>query len=206
MNTKERTRISRMVIMALMIGILLLMAFTPLGYLNIGPLALTFNMIPVAICAIVLGPSGGAAAGAVFGLTSFLQCIGIGGLSAMGAALFEISPVLAFIQRFFPRLLFGLLVGFIFRGVRKAANDTLAGYVAGFFAAFLNTLFFMLSLVFLFGNTEYVQNLIGGRNIILFICAFVGIQAVFEMLASTVLTGTIALALNKAGFVPRKNQ
>ena len=60
------------------------MAYTPLGYLNIGPLAVTFNVIPVAVCAIVLGPTGGAIAGAVFGLTSFMQAMGIGGVSALG--------------------------------------------------------------------------------------------------------------------------
>ena len=67
-------------------------------------------MIPVAIAAITLGPAGGAAIGAVFGMTSFLQCIGIGGSSAMGAMLFSINPFLAFVQRFIPRMLDGLLL------------------------------------------------------------------------------------------------
>lgn len=82
MTTQSKT--TQLAILGLMTGVLLLMAYTPLGYLNIGPLAITFNMIPVAICAITLGPAGGAIAGAVFGLTSFLQCIGVGGTSAMG--------------------------------------------------------------------------------------------------------------------------
>lgn len=89
MNTTNNT--SKLVILGLMTGILLLMAYTPLGYLNIGPLAITFNVIPVATRAITLGPAGGAAIGAVFGMTSFLQCIGIGGSSAMGAMLFSIN-------------------------------------------------------------------------------------------------------------------
>ena len=99
---------TQLTMLGLMAGILLLMAYTPLGYLNIGPLAISFNVIPVAICAVVLGPTGGAIAGAIFGITSFLQCIGVGGTSAMGATLFSISPVLAFIQRFVPRFLDGL--------------------------------------------------------------------------------------------------
>ena len=118
MKTTIKTK--QLVILGLMTAILLLMAFTPLGYLNIGPLAITFNVIPVAISAIVLGPVGGAVAGAVFGLTSFLQCIGVGGTSAMGVILFDINPFFAFIQRFIPRIIDGVLIGFIFRGVRKA--------------------------------------------------------------------------------------
>ena len=117
MNKKFTT--SQITLLGLMIAILLLMAYTPLGYLNIGPLAITFNIIPVAISAITMGPVGGAIAGAVFGLTSFGQCIGIGGTSIMGATLFGINPFLAFVQRFIPRLVDGLLLGYIFQGVRK---------------------------------------------------------------------------------------
>ena len=190
-------------LLGLLTALLLLMSYTPLGYLNIGPLAITFNMIPVAIAAAALGPWGGAFIGGVFGITSFLQCLGIGGTSAMGVVLFEINPILAFIQRFIPRVLSGLATGFIYKGAARLANRTIAGFTAGFFAAFLNTLFFMTALVLLFGNTEYVQNLIGGRNILLFICAYVGINAVVEMLASTAITGTVCKALDKTGFLRR---
>ena len=201
MNKKFTT--SQITLLGLMIAILLLMAYTPLGYLNIGPLAITFNIIPVAISAITMGPVGGAIAGAVFGLTSFLQCIGVGGVSSMGVVLFGINPVLAFIQRFVPRLLDGLLLGYIFRGVKKASNARLSCFVTGFFSAFLNTLFFMTALVVLFGNTEYMQGLIGGKNIILFVCGFVGVNAVCEILSSTIITGAVGFALLKAGLVNR---
>ena len=56
----------------------------------------------------------------------------------------------------------------------------------------------MSALVLLFGNTDYLQELIAGRNIIVFICTFVGINAVFEMVASTLITGAIGSALYKA--------
>ena len=188
-------------LLGLMTALLLLMSFTPLGYLNIGPLAITLNMIPVAVCAIALGPVGGAITGAVFGITSFLQCMGIGGTSAMGVILFEISPVLAFIQRFVPRVLAGLLTGCIHLGARKLAGNTVAGFAAGFSGAFLNTLLFMTGLIVLFGNTEYLQGLIGGRNVIVFICAFVGVNAGVEMVVSTLITGILGKALHKAHLI-----
>lgn len=202
MNTNTRVNTSQLVILGLMTAILLLMAYTPLGYLNIGPLAITFNIIPVAIAAITVGPVGGAFAGAVFGLTSFFQCIGIGGTSAMGVILFDINPVLTFIQRFVPRFLDGLLLGYIFQIARKVSNTYVASLVTGFCSAFLNTALFMGALVLLFWNTEYLQGLVGGRNVIVFICGFVGINAVCEMVASTIVTGAVAIALYKAHFVP----
>ena len=193
---------SQLTILGLMSGILFLMAYTPLGYLNIGPLAVTFNVIPVAICAVVLGPTGGAVAGAVFGLTSFLQAMGIGGTSALGAALFQINPFLSAVQCFVPRILDGLLIGFIYRGMRKKTNVYASCAVTGFFSAFLNTLFFMTALVVMFGNTEMIQNLMGGRNVIIGCCMMVGVNAISEMISSTIITAAVGTALSKAHLIP----
>ncbi|MGN0485973.1 MAG: ECF transporter S component [Acutalibacteraceae bacterium] len=195
-NDKENVK--KLTILGLLTAVMLIFAMTPLGYLNIGPLAITLNVIPLGIAAVALGPVGGAVIGAVFGITSFLQCIGVGGVSAMGAVLFEISPVLAFIQRFIPRVLVGLIIGFIFNAMKKRTNVKLACFVTGFLAAFLNTVLFMSALILLFGKTDYVQELIAGRNIIVFICTFVGINAVFEMIASTLVTGAVGSALYRA--------
>ncbi len=187
----------KMVSTAMLCALLLMMSFTPLGYLNIGPLAITFNMIPVAIGAVVLGPVGGMVLGGMFGITSFLQCLGIGGTSAMGVILFEINPLFAFVQRFLPRLLAGLLSGFIYKGVKRLSNNSVGCFVTGFSAALLNTALFMSALVLLFGNTSYIQSLIGGRNVIVFICAFVGINAVVEMFVTSLIVGVVGRVLTK---------
>ena len=200
----KKLSIRDFVILALLAAILLLMSVTPLGYLNIGPLAITFNIIPVAIAAIALGPTGGLIAGCVFGLTSFLQCIGIGGSSAMGVVLFGINPVLVFIQRFVPRALDGWLLGYIYRFFEKRTKSYVACAATGFLSAFLNTLLFMTALVVLFGHTEYVQGLIAGRNVSVFVCAFVGVNAIAEMISATLLTGAVGAALDKAGLLQRR--
>lgn len=191
-----------LVILSLMTALLILFSFTPIGTIPIGPLSITLNIIPVAIAAITLGAWGGLAMGCVFGVLSFLQCLGIGVPSGMGVILFGINPFLAFVQRFVPRALDGLLVGLLYQGFSKRAGNTPACFVAGFFSAFLNTLFFMSALVLLFGNTEYVQGLIAGRSILLFVVAFVGVNAVVEMLVSTVVTGLVGSALFHAKLLP----
>ena len=187
------------VLLALLVAILIVLA-----YVNIpqpAGLSITFNMIPVAIAAIAMGPVGGAIIGGAFGVISFLQCFGICGFSGMGAALATINPVLAFVQRFFPRLLDGFLLGFIFRFVRRKLNAYAGCAVTGFMAAFLNTLFFMTSLVWIFGSTEYMQNSMAGRGMLTYIVAAVGLNGLVEMVVSTVLTGAIGAALHKSGFI-----
>ena len=192
-----------LVLLAMLSAILLVMSFTPLGYLNIGPLAISLNMIPVAIGAVALGPGGGAFLGAVFGITSCLQCVGIGGTSAMGMILFEISPILTILQRFVTRVLAGMLTGFIYKGLHKA-KFSLAPYAAGLCAALLNTVLFMAALVLLFSHTEYLQNLIAGRNILVFVVSFVGINAAVELLAATVIVGAVCKALEKLKMIGDK--
>ena len=195
---RNKTDVRRLTLLGLLAAVMVILSVTPLGYLNIGVLAITLNVIPVGIAAVALGPTGGAVVGAIFGLTSFLQCIGVGGTSAMGVITFGINPVLTFIQRFLPRLLVGLIIGFLHKYLAKKIGKKTACFITGFLAAFLNTVLFMSALVLLFGNTDYMQELIAGRNIIVFICAFVGVNAVFEMIASTLITGAVGSALYKA--------
>lgn len=201
-KTQNKQKIARIVIMGLLTAILVVMSFTPLGYLNIGLLSITLNIIPVAVAALTMGSVGGAAVGAVFGLTSFLQCVGIGIPSPFGVALFSIDPLLTVITCFVPRVLDGFLLGYIHRLVSRLSNAFVSCFVTGFAAAFLNTLFFMAVLMLCFGRTDYILEMRGEMNIIAFICAFVGINAIFEMLASTVITGAIGSALIKARLIP----
>ena len=193
-------------ILGLMTALLILFSFTPIGTIPIGPLSITLNVIPVAMAAIALGPVGGLAMGCVFGLLSFLQCIGVGVPSGMGAILFSIDPFLAFIQRFIPRALDGFLVGLIFRALAEKPGPRPACFIAGFCSAFLNTAFFMSALVLLFGQTDYVQGLMKGRSFLVFVCAFVGINAVVEMVVCTVISGFVGVALYHAKILPLNNK
>ena len=190
------TQIKHLTLLAMLTALLVVLAMVnipqPAG------LSITFNMIPVAIAAIAMSIPGGAIIGGVFGLISFLQCFGIVGYSAMGAALVSVSPFLMFIQRFVSRVLVGVITALIYRALkRRNVKDHLAFTITGFSAAFFNTLFFMSLLVLLFGSTEYLQNLMAGRGVLTFIIASVGINAVVEMIVAAVVTAAVALKKSK---------
>ena len=194
LNTKS------LVILGVLTAFVIIFSTTPIGSIPIGPLVITLNIIPIALAAIALGPVGGVTIGAMFGLFSFLQAAGIIQGTAFAQTLFSINPLATFVQCVVPRVLDGLCVGFIYNAVSKFNKET-ACFVTGFFSAFLNTVFFMTSLVLLYGNTEYLQDKIAGRNIIVFIIAFVGINAVTEMISSTVISGAVGVALQKAKLI-----
>ena len=206
MKTNSVFTTRQLVILGLMTALVLIFSFTPIGSIPVGPLVITLNIIPIAIAAVTCGPVGGAVIGGVFGLMSFLQCVGIGVPSGMGAALFAINPFLAFVQRFIPRLLDGFIAGLVFKGVSSKANKTVACGVTGFCSAFFNTLLFMSSLVLLFGNTQYMKDLMGGKNVLVFIVTFVGVNALVEMAASTIVTAAVGTALFKARLIPTQSK
>ena len=74
MNLNQKTvRLSRL---ALFSALILLLNYTPLGYIRVFALEITLIIIPVTLGAMLLGPADGAILGGVFGLTSFATCFG----------------------------------------------------------------------------------------------------------------------------------
>ena len=189
---KNRTNVRWLTQLALLVAILLVLNYTPLGYLQIGPLSASLLTVPVAIGAMTMNPMAGAILGGVFGATSFIQAVE--GKSAMGAALFQVC--------FVARVLMGLCTALIFNALRKAMpkNEKLACFLGGLSAPVLNTVFFMGFLVLIFYNCEYVQNLantLGAQNAFMFIVLLVGVQAIFEWVICCVVAGAVSLPVRK---------
>ena len=120
MNNQHAARTKFMVELALMVAIIFVMAFTPLGYFQTMGLSTTFLTVPVAVGAIILGPKGGAICGLAFGITSFMQCFGMG---AFGTMLFSINPLGTAFVCIVPRILEGLLCGLIFQALKKSMKN-----------------------------------------------------------------------------------
>ena len=169
----SRSRTTFMVKLALMVAIIFVMAFSPLGYLRTPGLTITFLTVPVAVGAIILGPTAGAICGGAFGLTSAIMAL-TGG-SAFSAALLQINPFGLLFTLLVPRILEGWLCGLIFAALKKVSKNG-AFVIASLSCPLLNTLLFMSSLVLFFFHTEYIQNIasgLGTSNPLFFVVLFV---------------------------------
>lgn len=200
MKTKASLKTRQMVQLAILTAIMLIFAFTPIGYLKIGFVEITFMIIPVAIGAIVLGPSGGAILGAVFGITSLVQCFG---MSAFGTFLFSVNPAATVFTCIVPRILCGYLSGLLFRVLSRVDRTKILGYfTASFSTAVLNTVFFMLSIILFFWKREAFLDQMSGWGITTasvwkFLVAFVGLNGVVEAVVGFILGGAISKALSR---------
>ena len=189
-----------MVRLAILTAIVIVMSLTPLGYLKVGTIEITFMMIPVAVAAIIAGPSGGAIIGCIFGLTSFYQCFGT---SPFGTVLFGINPFFTFILCVIPRILAGWVPGLIFNAVNKVSkNKTLSVTAASFAAPVLNTLLFVGTLLLLFGSSDFIRGF--GDTTWAIIVLLVGVNGLVEAGVGIVAGSAVGRAL--IYFIPEKKR
>lgn len=194
-KTNEKTL--RMVQTAVLAAIIIVMAFTPLGYLKIGTISITFLSIPVVIGAIMIGPACGAILGGVFGITSFIQCFGI---DPFGTTLLGINPLFTFLMCMVPRILMGIFVGLIFRALSKIDKTRIWSFaVASLSGAVINTVLFVGALILFFGTSEYIQGF--GKNLLAILSVLITINAVIEaavcMVAGTAITKALSKTMKK---------
>ena len=187
-----------MVQTAILSAIIIIMTFTPIGYLKVGVIDITFMMIPVVIGAVIVGPACGAFLGGVFGITSFLQCFGI---SPFGTTLLGINPIFTFIMCMVPRILMGLFVGLIFKALSKIDKTKIWSFaVASLSGAVINTILFVGALILFFGTSEYIQGF--GKNLLAILSVLITFNAVIEaavcMVAGTAITKALSKTVRKS--------
>ena len=195
MKTKKVNTVY-MVELAVLIAIILLMAFTPIGYIRTFGLEITLIVVPVVVGAVTLGPTAGLILGTIFGITSFIQCFG---MSPFGAMLLSINPFFTFLVCVPTRMLMGWLSGMIFQGLKKTSlNRKVSTSITCLLGPFMNTLFFMSVLCICFYGSDYIQSLVtsvGASNVLAFVVAFVGLNGLVEALAGFVIGTAISIAL-----------
>ena len=177
-----------MVGLAMMSAIVILLANTPLGMIQLPFIKATTTHIPVILGAILLGPTAGAILGGVFGICSlvsntvtptllsfafspFLSTTGLPG--ALKAIWISVGC----------RILVGLIAGLLWNGLKKLKlRDSLALPIVGFLGSMTNTILVMGSIYFLLAE-QYAA----ARN--------VALSAVYGLVMATVTGAGIMEAI-----------
>lgn len=203
---QNRNQLIELVLTGLFAAIIIIMAFTPLGYIPLGIINATIIQIPVIIGALFCGPKKGALLGFLFGLTSFLKN------TIMPATLsaFVFSPVLAtgmFGARgaifstficFVPRILVGLVPYFVYVGMNKFCKVKAVNFaVAGVLGAFVNTLLVMGSIYFLYKDAYAEAIGVAPSAVLGAIGGVISFNGVIEAILSGVIVSAIGLVLIK---------
>ena len=196
-NQNQKDKTLKLVQTAILVAIELLFAFTPLGYLHVKPIEITFMTIPIAIAATTVGPVASILLSLIFGISSFIQCFG---MSTFGVLCFEISPWKTAVMCILPRLLMGILTGFLFQLLNNKINSLLAFTLTSLSSALFNTLFFVLTFFLLFrgavldfgnGSVKDISTM-SLAEVFAFIAT---INGIVEVVACTILSTAIGKAI-----------
>ena len=208
-NSMNMKSVLKLTLTAIFIAIIVVMSFTPIGYLKVGTIEISLLAIPVAAGAALLGVGGGALLGLVFGITSLIQCFG---MSAFGTALMGINPAFTVILCIVPRVLVGVASALVYKALKgKSIQPNVSSLLSFLTAAVVNTVLFVGLFIALFGRTEFYTGLetqFATTGVIAFFAAFVGVNGIVEAIASALVGGALGgvikrIEKQKNGFAKR---
>lgn len=199
--------IRSMVLLAMFTGIIILMAFTPIGYIDLPVIKATLIHVPVIVGAILLGPKKGAFLGFIFGLTSLVKN------TLMPSALsFAFSPLIpvpgldrgsmwTIVICFVPRILVGVTPWLIYKlgaALTRKAGDLGRGIVlalSGIVGAMTNTILVMGLIYTIFKDAYATVQSIPVDTVLGVVLGVVGTNGVMEAIVAAVLTTALCIPL-----------
>ena len=205
MKTRRKDT-KRMVLLAMMAAIVVLLANTPLGMIQLPIIKATTVHIPVILGAILLGPAAGAILGGVFGICSLISnTIAPTLLSFAFSPFMSTTGLIGALKAVWIslgcRVLMGWLSGLLWIFLKKCKlNDMIALPIVGFVGSMLNTVLVMGSIYILLAQ-QYAQakqvaitavyglvmGTVTGAGVMEAIAAMVLVLAIGRALTSTVM-------------------
>ncbi|MBR0081305.1 MAG: ECF transporter S component [Clostridia bacterium] len=213
LKVSNRDRIKRLTELAVLVALEAIIAFTPLGTIQIGPIAATLGHIPVIVAAVVLGTAEGAFMGFVFGLLSFLYWTFV---QPANPTAFMFTPFCqlgeisgsgwSLLICFVPRILIGVVAGEVCRLVKRMqGRDGLAYALAGAAGSAVTTVL-VLGLTYLLIGRQYVAAVFAGgtapENAMAWLLSVIGTVVLTNGIPELVIGALAAVGVGYA-LVPR---
>lgn len=188
---------------ALMAAVVILLANTPLGMIQLPVIKATTVHIPVIIGAIVLGPLAGAILGGIFGICSLISnTVAPTLLSFAFSPFMSMTGIAGAVKALWIsvgcRIMIGIIAGWLWILLRKFRVNTMAALsVTGFIGSMTNTVFVMGSIYLLLAK-EYA----GAKNVAVntvwgLIMGTVTASGIPEAIAAAILVAVIGSVLVK---------
>ena len=210
MNNKK-SNTGWMIRVALMAAIIILLANTPLGMIQLPIVKATTVHIPVIIGAILLGPKAGAILGGVFGVCSLISNTYAPTLLSFAFSPFMSTTGLAGAAKAIwisvgCRIMIGLVAGWLWKGLKKINCPKILGYgLCGFVGSMTNTVMVMGSIYVLLAKQYAQARDVAGSAVFGLIMGTVTASGIPEAICATILVALITKVLVASKvFVPEK--
>lgn len=204
MNTKNNTR--KLILTSLFSGIIILLNFSPIGYIQLPLVKATIIHVPVIIGSILLGPKIGASLGIVFGLTSlynntFMPTV----LSFAFSPLIPLpgrssGSLIALIITFLPRILVGIFPYYVFKWLNqllKGKYKVLSLGISGIIGSMTNTVLVMHLIYYLFRDSYGQAYNIAISAVYKTLLAMVFTNGIPEAIVAAIITAAVCNSLRR---------
>ena len=207
MEKQQTVNVKDMVEIALFTAIMLVLAFTPLGYIPVTPVIKATTMhIPVIIAGVVLGGKKGAMLGFIFGLTSFLKASFFSPnlTSFLFTPLYPGGNFWSLVICFIPRILIGVVAALVFNALIKLIkNETVSLAVAGVVGSLTNTVLVM-GMAYLFFAESFANAV--GQEVTAVLGYIIGSVVIGNGVPEAIVAGIITAGVGKALLVVNRKR
>lgn len=192
----------RLVQIALLTALMLLLQLA-LGSLRIGPVTLSFSLVPLVIAAVFIGPCAGALLGLVSGVVTFVQVLTAA--DPFYTLLIATNPLLTALICISKTTLAGLLAGLCYRAICKVSKyRALNVILPAIVCPVVNTGIFCIGMYFGFGSALQSSEVFGAAasaGLVSFILiGLAGVNFLYEVLSNVVVCPIVAKALYSSKF------
>ncbi|KAB1436018.1 ECF transporter S component [Candidatus Galacturonibacter soehngenii] len=200
----QNKKTTNLVLLALFAAIIFILAFTPIGYLQLGVIKATIIHIPVIVGSILLGPKKGAVLGFLFGLTSLISNTFTPVL--MSFAFSPLIPVfgtdkgspMALFICFLPRIMVGIVPYYVYQLLDKLFHSKwkiLTFTVSGILGSLTNTLLVMNGIYFIFKDSYAAARSIPLETVYSAVLAIIFGNGIPEAIVAGIVTSALCKAL-----------
>lgn len=192
----------RLVQIALLTALMLLLQLA-LGSLRIGPVTLSFSLVPLVIAAVFIGPGAGALLGLVSGVVTFVQVLTAA--DPFYTLLIATNPLLTALICISKTTLAGLLAGLCYRAICKVSKHRALNVILpAVVCPAVNTGIFCIGMYFGFGSALQSSEVFGAAasaGLVSFILiGLAGVNFLYEVLSNVVVCPIVAKALYSSKF------
>lgn len=198
MNNRRKS-VLRLVQLALLTALVVVLQFAG-SFIKIGPLPMSFVLVPIVIGAFLLGPKAGAFLGGVFGVIT--AAMGIFGVDSFSLMLWTANPVFFVVICLLKAIMAGFGAGLIYKALNaafKGKHLTVTTVIASVFAPIINTGIFAVGMLLFFNDTmaSLLPAFSGYTNTLQVVfLGLAGVNFIGEFLVNLILSPAIVRVLD----------
>lgn len=204
---KQKLGTRYMAMLAMLVGLMLVMGMTGIGFIPLPVIKATTMHIPVILGAILLGPAAGGILGAVFGLISMWINTVTPGLLSFAFSPFMAEGLTGVVKSIWIalgcRITFGIIAGYLWKLFKKLLKQDYAALpAAAALSTIIHTLLVMGSIYFLLAQQYAAAKNVAITAVFGLVMGTVTASGIPEAIVAAILVTVIGKAL--LGFMARK--